>query len=219
MAEVIQTSQTACIEPVNGAILNSREKARLSDAHDQTSKGTVTWIHIKASSQVWTTIQMPQYLWVVCLSFSFTGHKQTKDKTEQQNLHLADSQDPYSLEAEGVPAVGEGAKLLPLLWSASVGVTHHEPMVAPHMTTVEGNFSIRVGRDKRFCHSVILIMIFVLREAYVDVRIWRFKWEVAVHPILEGDNYLLSCLSWDPKWDEMSKVHIPHSCLTFLFWK
>ena len=67
--------------------------------------------------------------------------------------------------------VGEGAKLLPLLWSASVGVTHHEPTVAPHMTTVEGNRSIRVGRDTRFCHSVILIMIFVLREAYVDVRI------------------------------------------------
>ena len=195
--------------------------ARLSDAHDQTSKGTVTWIHIKTSSQVWTTIQMPQYLWVVCLSFTFTGHKQTKDKTEQQNLHLADSQDPYSLEAEGVPVVGEDAILLPLLWSASVGVTHHEPMVVPHMTTVktEGNFSILVGRDKRFYHSVILIMIFVLREAYVDVRIWRFKWEIAVHLILQGDSYLFSCLSWDPKWDEMSKVHIPHSCLTFLFWK
>ena len=69
--------------------------------------------------------------------------------------------------------VGEGAKLLPLLWSASVGVTHHEPMVALHMTTVEteGNFGILVGRDKHFCHSVILIMIFVLREAYVDVGI------------------------------------------------
>ena len=45
MAEVIQTSQTASIEPVNGTILNHREMARLSDPHDWTSKGTRTRGH------------------------------------------------------------------------------------------------------------------------------------------------------------------------------
>ena len=181
----------------------------------------LTQIHIKTSSQAWTTVQMPQYLWGVCLSFTLTGHKQTKDKTEQQNLHLVDSQDPYSLEAEGVPVVGEGAKLLPLLWSASVGVTHHEPMAVPHMTavTTQGTFSILVGRDKLFWHPVNLIMILVLREAYVDVGIWPLKSEIAVHPILQGDNYLLSSLSWDPKWDELSKLYIPHSCIVSLTWR
>ena len=38
--------------------------------------------------------------------------KQTKDSTEQQNLHLSDSS---SVEAEGVPVVREGVKLLALL--------------------------------------------------------------------------------------------------------
>ena len=67
-----------------------------------------------------------------------------------------------------------------------------------------------------FCH---LIMIFVLREAYVDAGIWPLKWEIAVHPILQGDNYLFSCLSWDPKWDELSKVHNPHFCMVLLTWR
>ena len=57
----------------------------------------------------------PCYLWGISLSFTLTGNKQTKDKAEQQNLHLVDSRDPYSVEAEGVPVVGEDAKSLPLL--------------------------------------------------------------------------------------------------------
>ena len=81
-----------------------------------------------------------------------TGSKQTKDKSEQQTLHLVDSPDPSSVEAEGVPEVGVDGKLLPLLYPASVGVTQHEPMVVPHMITVttEGTFSILVGRDTLF---------------------------------------------------------------------
>ena len=69
--------------------------------------------------------------------------------------------------------VGVDAKLLPLLSPASAGVTHHEPMVVPHMTTgaTEGTFRILVGRDTFCWHSVILIMTFVLREAYVDAGI------------------------------------------------
>ena len=62
MVEMIQTSQIAGEEPVNGEILNCREMARFSDPHIQISKGTVTQIHIKTSSQAWTTVQMPQYL-------------------------------------------------------------------------------------------------------------------------------------------------------------
>ena len=102
-----------------------------------------------------------------------TGNKQTKDKTAQQNLHLVDSCGPSSGEAEGVPVVGEDAKLLPLLSPASAGVTAHEPMAVPHMTTgaTEGTFRILVGRDTFCWHSVILIMTFVLREAYVDAGI------------------------------------------------
>ena len=56
---MIQTSQTAGIEPVKGAILSCRDMARLSSPHDQTSKGTLTWIYAKTSSQAWTTVQMP----------------------------------------------------------------------------------------------------------------------------------------------------------------
>ena len=69
--------------------------------------------------------------------------------------------------------VGVDAKLLPLLYLASGGVTHHEPMAVPHMITgaTEGTFRILVGRDTLCWHSVILIMRFVLREAYVDVSI------------------------------------------------
>ena len=62
MVEIIQTSQRAGIEwiaPVNGAILSCRDMARLSNPHDQTLKGTLTWIHSKTSSQAWTTVQMP----------------------------------------------------------------------------------------------------------------------------------------------------------------
>ena len=59
MVEMIQTSQTAGIKPVNGAIFSCREMVRLSCPHDQTSKGTLTWIYAKISSQVWTTVQMP----------------------------------------------------------------------------------------------------------------------------------------------------------------
>ena len=62
MVEMIQTSQRAGIEwiaPVNGAILSCRDMARLSNPHDQTLKGTLTWIHSKTSSQAWTTVQMP----------------------------------------------------------------------------------------------------------------------------------------------------------------
>ena len=102
-----------------------------------------------------------------------TGNKQNKDKTAQQNLHLVDSRGPSSGEAEGVPVVGEDAKLLPLLSPASAGVTAHEPMAVPHMTAgaTEGTFRILVGRDTLCWHSVILIMRFVLREAYIDVGI------------------------------------------------
>ena len=106
------------------------------------------------------------------MSFPLIGNKQTKDKSAQQSLHLVDSCGP-SVEAEGVPVVGEDAKLLPLLYLASGGVTHHEPMAVPHMITgaTEGTFRILVGRDTLCWHSVILIMRFVLREAYVDVSI------------------------------------------------
>ena len=69
--------------------------------------------------------------------------------------------------------VGVDAKLLPLLSPASAGVTHHEPMALPLMTTgaTESTFRILVGRDTLCWHSVILIMRFVLREAYIDVGI------------------------------------------------
>ena len=46
---------------------------------------------------------------------ALTGSKQTKDKSEQQTLHLVDSPDPSSVEAEGVPVVRESVKLLALL--------------------------------------------------------------------------------------------------------
>lgn len=45
MVEMIHTSQTSGIEPVNEAVLSCREMARLSDPHEQTSKGTLTNIH------------------------------------------------------------------------------------------------------------------------------------------------------------------------------
>ena len=156
MAKVIQPTQTAGIEPVNAAILNCTEMARLSDPHDWTSKGTLTRIHAKTSSQAQTMFKYPWYLRGI-YHIALTGSKQTKDKSEQQTLHLVDSPDPSSVEAEGVPEVGVDGKSLPLLQPASVGVTQHEPMVVPHMITVttEGTFSILVGRDTLFWHSVI----------------------------------------------------------------
>ena len=45
MVEMIQTSITTGMEPVNGAVLSCSEMARLSNPYDQTSKVTLTHIH------------------------------------------------------------------------------------------------------------------------------------------------------------------------------
>lgn len=42
------------------------------------------------------------------------------------------------------------------------------------------------------------------------------KSEIAVHPILQGDNYLFSCLSWDPKWHESCPRYISSLLHCFL---
>ena len=195
--------------------------ARLSSPHDQTSKGTLTSIHAKTSSQAWTTIQMPllpvRHLLELHLDWQQADQGQGWTAEPPSCWLLW----PLFRRSWRCPSGRRGCK---------IAATFIACMCWRDTSGTNGCSSYDHSYNRRhlqypgwqrytflaFCH---LIMIFVLREAYVDVGIWPLKWEIAVHPILQGDNYLFSCLSWDPKWDELSKVHNPHFCMVLLTWR
>ena len=93
----------AGLESVNGSVLSRREKDRLVGPHIKTTKGTHTHTHPRPPPRS----DRPWYLWEILLSFLFLGGtNHTKEKSQEQNLHLV-SHGPSSVKADCVPVAGE----------------------------------------------------------------------------------------------------------------
>ena len=204
MAEVIQTSQTASIEPVNGTILNHREMARLSDPHDWTSKGTRTRGHAHGYTPRLPPKHRPR-----------SNAPGTWEASIWASAWLATSRPRTRLHSR--------AFILLTLWSfcRSWGC----PSGWSGCKTAATFIACICWRDTSWANGCSSYDHRCNRRHLQDPGWQRYTllafchFDNAVHPILQGDNYLFSCLSWDPKWDELSKVHIPHICIVSLTWR
>ena len=157
-----QRRNGAGLESVNGAVLSRREEDRLVGPHIKTTKGTHTHTHTHPRPP--PRSDGPWYLWEILLSFLFLGGtNHTKEKSQEQNLHLI-SRGTLSVKADCVPVAGEDGncatfyRIVLLVWRVT---NQWLFLLSPRLH--RSHLPYPVWQGSAVC--VIFIMRVVLREA------------------------------------------------------
>lgn len=120
-----------------------------------------------------------------------------------------------SVEAEGVPGVGEDVncvtfyRIVMLAWHVM-----NQWLFLPKTLVFKVIFNIPLGRAELPWHFVILIMTIVLGDRCLsDSGRLTFKMSEKSQYTsdISGQEDLFFLISWDTKWDKLSRIHITHS--------
>ena len=186
------------LEPVNGAMISWRDASFWWSHITKPQKGhTHTHTHpYKTSSRIRPSL-------VLLRDFAHLPllGRNKSDQGEESGTEPSScvSCGPSSVEAEGVPVVGEDAnsdtfyRIVMLAWHVM-----NQWLFLLKTLVVEVIFDILLGRAELSWYFVILITRIVLGDAQVTLDPWPVEWvrNHNTHPIFQGQEDLFSFISW-----------------------